>query len=70
MVCLGFEPGRQDGRRSLNHAAMAADFPFLKLVRNFKAFLSLGHKFRQFQRKDKFEAEFCSILIQWKKRRS
>ena len=24
MVCLGFEPGTQDGRRRRNHGAMAA----------------------------------------------
>ena len=26
MVCLGFEPGPQDGRRRRNHLAMAATF--------------------------------------------
>ena len=29
MVCLGFEPGPQDGRRRRNHGAMAATPPIL-----------------------------------------
>ena len=36
MECLGFEPGRQDGRRRQNHGAMAATIYSLWIIIIFR----------------------------------